>query len=113
VTIYDDTLTIVAKLQAAGVNATDDPRGATPPCVLVVPPDLDFVLNCGALATWHAWALVPNPANRDAYKALADLVAEVVGVLPVERARLRSYVLANDAPALPAYDLEFEMGVEL
>jgi hypothetical protein len=113
VTTYDAALLIVDKLTAAGIVATSDPRAATPPCVLVVPPDLRFDLGCGATATWSLWALVPNPGNADAHKALAALVRDVAAVLPVERADLLAYALAADAPALPAYRMQYEEATDI
>jgi len=103
---------IVDKLEGAGINATADTRSATPPCVLVTPPDKDYDLACGATAHWRLFALAPNPANADTWIALDALVAAVLEVLPVERTRFASYVLANDAPALPAYRIEFDEGVD-
>ena len=104
---------IAAILVAAGVPATADPRAATPPCVLVVPPDLDFDLGCGAAsARWNLWALAPGTANADAHKALAGMVALAASALPVERAVFGSYVLSIDNPAVPAYRLEFLEGID-
>lgn len=108
---YDAALEIVQKLTAADLVATVDPRAATPPCVLVPPPDRVFDLACGYTARWKIYALVPGTANADAHKQLDALVDAVAGVLPIERATLESYVLANDAPAVPAYRLEFDQGV--
>jgi hypothetical protein len=111
VSSYDAALAIVDKLKAAGVNATADPRSATPPCVLVPPPDRVYDVGCGYTASWHVMALVPGVGNADAHKALDALADVVAGVLPVERMTLTSYVLANDAPALPGYRIEFDEGV--
>jgi hypothetical protein len=98
-------------LDAAGVRATADPRSATPPCVLVTPPDREYDVGCGYTATWRLVALVPGTGNADAHKALDDLADAVAAVLPIRRAMLGSYVLANDAPALPCYRLEYDEGV--
>lgn len=108
---YDAAVALADALVAAGVNATVDPRAATPPCALIPPPDRVYDLSCGYTANWHVWALAPGPGNADAHKALDDLADAIAAVLPIERSTLRSYVLANDAPALPAYDLEFSEGV--
>jgi hypothetical protein len=111
VSSYDAALAIVEKLTGAGVTATADPRSATPPCVLVTPPDRVYDLACGYTASWSCWALVPGVGNADAHKALDALVDAVAEVLPVERVTLQSYVLASDAPALPAYRIQFDEGV--
>jgi hypothetical protein len=111
VSSYDAALALVDKLKAAGVNATADPRSATPPCVLVTPPDRTYDLSCGYTARWSVWALVPGTGNADAHKALDALADAVAETLPVASMTLGSYVLANDAPALPAYRIQFDEGV--
>lgn len=103
---------IVDKLTAAGVPATLDVRSATPPCVLVPPPDRDYVgSNCGYTAQWRLFVLVPNPLNADTAAKLDELADAAADVLPVERMALSSYVLSQDSPALPAYRIEFDEGV--
>ena len=107
---YERAGELVGKLTAAGITATVDPRGATPPCVLVVPPARVYDVACGYTATWELWALVPGTGNADAHVALDDLVDEVATVLPLERADLQSYALSADAPTLPAYRLDIDGG---
>jgi hypothetical protein len=111
VSSYERAQELAAALVAAGITATTDPRAATPPCVLIPPPDRVFDLACGYTATWSLWALVPGTGNADAHKALDALVDDVAAVLPVERATLSQYVLSADAPALPGYRLELTEGV--
>jgi len=108
---FDAALAMVDMLQQAGITATADPRSATPPCVLVPPPDRTYDIGCGYTAHWRLQALVPGTGNADAHKALDALADAVVAVLPVERMTLGSYVLANDSPALPSYRIEFDEGV--
>lgn len=108
---YPRALEIASDLTASGVSATVDPRAATPPCVLIVPPARTFDLGCGYTATWELWALVPGTGNADAHRALDLLVDAVLKVLPLERADLQSYALSADAPPLPAYRLTFSEGV--
>ena len=108
---YERAVELAAKLTANGVRATVDPRAATPPCVLIVPPARTFDLGCGYTAAWHLWALVPGTPNADAHKALDALVDQVAAVLPLERADLQSYALSADAPPLPAYDCTFSEGI--
>lgn len=110
---YERALEIVAELTAAGIPATCDTRSATPPCVLVPPPALDMNIACGATATWGLQALAVGPGNADAFKQLAELVRDVRAVLPVERADPGAYVLSPDAPAFPAYRIEFKEGIDL
>lgn len=108
---YERALELAAKLTADGITATVDPRSATPPCVLIVPPARTFDLGCGYTATWELWALVSGTANADAHKALDALVDRVANVLPLERADLQAYALSVDAPPLPAYRLTFSEGI--
>jgi len=109
---YPRALELAEALTASGIRATVDPRGATPPCVLIVPPARTWDLACGYTASWELWALAPGTGNADAHKALDDLVDDVAKVLPLERADLQSYVLAADAPPLPAYRLTMTEGVD-
>jgi hypothetical protein len=111
VSSYERALELAEKLTAEGITATVDPRGATPPCVLITPPARTYDLACGYTATWDLWALVPGTANADAHKALDVLVDRVYAVLPIERADLQSYALAADAPPLPAYRLTMTEGI--
>lgn len=93
---------------------TVDPRSATPPCVLIAPPNVDHNGFCGqGLAEWALFALVPNPGNADAWRALDELLAAVEDVLPIERHEFLSYTLAVDNPAVPAYRMIFHEGVTL
>jgi len=106
VTSYDRALELVGKLTADGIVATVDPRAATPPCVLVTPPNRTYDIACGYSADFVLWALVPGAGNADAFKALDGLCDAVAAVLDVSRADLQSYVLSPDAPPLPAYRIE-------
>jgi hypothetical protein len=112
VSAYARGLELVALLNLAGITATIDPRSATPPCVLGVPPAMRFDLSCGYTAEWQFFALVPGPANADAFKALVALAEQVADVLPnVTRADFVSYSISPDAPALPAYRIQLEEGI--
>jgi len=108
---YERAQELADKLTSNGIAATVDPRGATPPVVLIVPPARTYDLGCGYTAGWELWALVPGTPNADAHKALDALVDRVAAVLPLERADLQSYVLSADAPPLPAYRLTFSEGI--
>lgn len=109
---HDAAQIIADKLTAAGVDVTTDPRGATPPCVLLAPPPLTFDLGCGATAAWSLWALAPGPANLDAWVALDDLLSAIRDAVPVERSDFRMYSIAADAPPLPAYQIQFTEGID-
>ena len=111
-TAFDRGLELAQKLNAEGIAATIDPRSATPPCVLGVPPAMRWDLGCGYTAEWQWFALVPGPANADAFRALVDLAEQIAAVLPnVTRADFVSYALSVDSPALPAYRITFEEGI--
>ena len=103
---------LASVLTAAGVTATADPRSATPPCVLIPPPDRDYDLGCGYTARWNLWALAPGAGNADAHAALDEMVDRLAELLPVERAVPGSYVLSPDNPPFPAYRVEFLEGVQ-
>lgn len=104
---------IADKIAAEGVAATCDPRGATPPCVLVEYPNLRFDVGCGATGEWSAVAIAPGTANLDAVDALMPLVAACAAALPVERADKVQYMISADSPAVPAYRITFTQGVDL
>lgn len=108
---YERALELANELGSAGITATIDPRSATPPCVLIVPPDRTYDVGCGYTARWSLWVLVPGTGNADAHKALDALVDDVADVLPIQTATLQSYVLSADAPAVPAYRLDYDEGV--
>lgn len=109
----DHAQTIVDKLTAAGINATCDPRSATPPCVLLTPPTANYDHYCGATGEWNAYALASTTANLDAWAQLDELEAAVAGVLPLERRSFVAYSLSPDNPSLPAYQLSFVEGFDL
>lgn len=94
---------IVAVLTGAGVRASTDPAGVTPPCILVPPPNRTFDLACGYTARWGLVALAPTASGTDR-RAWSDLdvlieAARSAG-LPLEDAQLVTYNLAGvDYPA--------------
>jgi hypothetical protein len=115
VSTYDRALELVEELGAvdATVTATADPRAATPPCLLVVPPRVTWDGYCAGTALWSVYALAPGPANLDAWRALDDLLVIVAKVCPVESHQFVAYSLAPDAPLLPAYQVQFTQSVEV
>jgi hypothetical protein len=109
-----DTMQMIAdKIAAQGVDATCDPRSATPPCVLVEYPNLRFDVGCGATGEWSVVAMAPGTANLDAVMSLLPLLAAAAGALPLERADKVQYALSPDNPPHPAYRMTFTMGVDL
>lgn len=109
---YQRALDLAAKLEAAGLSATCDPRSATPPCVVLAPPPLRFDTGCGATATWGLWLLAPGPANADAWVTLDDMLAAVVGVVDVELVDFANYAVTVDAAPVPAYRAQFTESVD-
>ena len=112
---HEFALALVDELNAIddSVMATADPRGATPPCLLVVPPVVVWDGYCTGTATWSVYALAPGPANLDAWQALDGLLAIAAKVIPVERHTFVAYSLSPDAPLLPAYQIQFTRGVDV
>lgn len=107
---------LAAKLEAAGgedVHVTVDPRSATPPCLLLDPPDVRWDGNCSGTADWRLWALAPNPFNLDAWMELDRLLSVAFRVVPVERHYGRRwYSLSQDTQPVPAYLITFTEGVD-
>jgi len=90
------------------VNATTDPRAATPPCVLITPPNMTNDLPCGVSGAWTLWALAPATANADAWDVLDVIVEAVRACIDWERADFASYSLSADSPPLPAYRIQLQ-----
>jgi hypothetical protein len=111
VSSYARSLELVAALEAAGVHATADPRSATPPVVLVTPPDRVFDITCGYTARWNLYALAPGSGNADAHKLLDAMVDDLAELLPLETADPASYVLTPDQPPFAAYRCQFTEGI--
>ena len=109
---YDAGMLWVEKLSAAGITATNDPRSATPPCVLVAIPtkdDTELQIPCGFTVSWQFVLLAPGAGNADAWLMLDQLDTAVRTVLP-GRARTTptSYSLSAENPPLSAYLVEFD-----
>lgn len=110
---YEAALAIVAKLKAAGIFATSDPRSATPPCVLVPPPISDLTVGmCGQYCSFDVYVLAPGTGNADSFRLLEWLSYWVRKALPEVTAQYPSqYNLSADSPSIPAYRLPIEIGV--
>lgn len=103
---------IVAGLEAIGVRATMDPALANPPCVMVVPPNLVFDLQCDSVtADWQLVALAPAvaTADRTSWQALETLVNGTAQVVDVRSADVVAYVV--NGRTYPAYLISFSEGV--
>jgi hypothetical protein len=111
VTGYERGLELAGKIAAEGVAATVDPRSATPPCVLVHPPNYRDDVACGATAEWAVWCLAPATANADAWAALDVLLGAVTSSIEWDRADFMQYSLSPDAPGLAAYRVTFEEAI--
>lgn len=101
------------ELAALGVDAYTDPRAATPPCVLIVPPSQTFDTDCSALCQWRVYSLAPGPGNVDAWGALAAVQPFIVDVLPVVTRLYVAVSVSPDAPPFPAFCYLLEGSVEI
>lgn len=102
---------LVDLLEAQGIRATLDPALATPPCVLIPPPNLTFDLACAVDAAWQLVALVPaaNTADRGTWEALDALLDGLQKVVDIASADLVAYVL--NGRSYPAYLISFTEGI--
>lgn len=101
---------LIAKLNAAGIAATCDPRAAIPPCVLAQYPHRRYDLSfCDAYtAEWEWHILAPATATADAWRLLDDLADQFAAVHKPQRMDRAAYRPSADSPALPAYRVTFE-----
>jgi hypothetical protein len=109
---YARGLEIVTELEALGVRAYMDPALASPPCLLVIPPNLRFDLQCDSVtALWQMVALVPaaNTADRTTWQGLQNIINAAQKVLDLEAAELVSYVV--NGKTFPAYLLTCQEGI--
>lgn len=103
---------VADKLIANGIDATIDPRSATPPCVLVEMPAMRWDVGCGVTGEWSVVALAPGIANLDAVEVLANLAAACGDALPIERGDRTQYLLSPDNPPLFAFRMTFTEGID-
>ena len=108
---YARGLELILGLENLGTRATMDMALASPPCVLVVPPNVAFDLPCGVTASWQLVALVPagNTANRDTWQALERLVNNLSQVADISEATLVSYTL--NGRTYPAYLVTYQEAI--
>jgi hypothetical protein len=102
-TVYERAQEIMAKIGAEGVRVTMDPSTINPPCILIVPPDIDFDLSCGFSVTWRLACLAPaaQGADRTVWAGLAGLVTAARAGTDVKSAELVAYTV--NGTSYPAY----------
>lgn len=112
-TEYEASASVAAAIRAAGIPATNDPRAAQPPVVLVAPLRGDFTtFGCGQAATFELWLLSPSTGNADAWRILAHMFYWLRKAYPhIGQYDFRSYSLSVDNPPFPAYRAELEVSV--
>ena len=101
-----------SQLTDRGVNAYTDPRSATPPCVLIVPPSQTFDTDCSALCDWRVYSMAPGPGNADAWAMLAAVQPFIVDVLPAASRLYVAVSVSPDVPPYPAFCYLFEGSVD-
>ncbi len=97
--------------QAIAATATNDPRSVTPPCILIVPPNVQYDYGCGGTGDWEIHCLAPGPANADAWKVLDELEAVCIKLYPIERRDREQYPQSTESQPLFGYRLTLTKGV--
>ena len=97
---------VVDRLLAAGIRATNDERDINPPCVFVAPPDVQFRFARGDFtAAFTVWA-VTGAAGRNVDLANLGQLLEQVGVA-LDWAQVAAdhsdLLVPHQAAPLPAY----------
>jgi len=103
---------IVQQLEDLGTRATMDPATAAPPCIIVIPPNLTFDLQCDSVtASWQlvALAAAAHTADRVTWQSLQGLIINAQKVLDIQLAELVSYVV--NGRTYPAYLLSCQEGI--
>lgn len=111
--IAEDALDVAAKLDAAGINATANPRtaaGSTKPVVLVAPPSRDYT------QAMTVYTLVVLAGRQDPDLETLKLHAALVQQLeespyPVESAEPGQYQLMSEQPPSPCYLVRITGGI--
>ena len=102
--LQSDLEALAARLTAAGIAASTDPRNVHPPAVLLLPERLEPRTSCKVRAVVRVLVIAPGPGHGDALEWLdsaADKVWAALGRMPLQ---LTSY----DAPATGAPLLAYE-----
>jgi len=102
---------IAAELELLGVRAVLDPALASPPCVLIIPPNLSWDQMCSITAAWQLVALAPaaNTADRDSWLILDSLVDSVAKAVDTREAQLVAYTL--NGKQFPSYLITFQESI--
>lgn len=102
---------IAAKLEAAGVRATLDPALASPPCVLIMPPNLTWDQMCYQTARWQLVALAPaaNTADHSSWAELDHLIDAIADVVDARDAQIVAYTL--NGKQFPSYLVTYSESV--
>jgi hypothetical protein len=117
-TSYADSLDMVAELsaelEAQGVDATatNDPRSATPPCIVIAPPSVAYDFGCGGTGAWQLQIMAPGTPNADAWKLLDEIEAVAIKLYPIERRDTRTFQISSDGPSSWGYLLTMEKGIQ-
>jgi hypothetical protein len=96
-TSYDRAEAIIKELFALGCRATTDPGAASPPVILLLPPERTYNVGCGYSARWTLVALAPaaQGADRSSWLALDRLADAAADVLDVTDVQLVAYTLSG------------------
>lgn len=108
------TAELVAMIEAAGLNATADPRDLELPGVWVSPALIDYDRLDGDVyaGSWELYLIAPDNGPTVSLDILSDLATVVRRVLPFGEARSVSVQLSNHSPdPLPALQVTIELEV--
>jgi hypothetical protein len=102
---------IAADLELLGVRAVLDPAVASPPCVLIIPPNLTWDQMCAVSATWQLVAMAPAAltADRTSWELLDGLVDNIAKAVDARDAQLVAYTL--NGKQYPSYLITFQESI--
>lgn len=96
---------VTARLRAAGIDATTDPRNLNPPCAWVTVHDITTPTLCGSYEVRAAVCLIAgdagSPQSLDALGSMLDLAADCVSFdEPVAPMTIQPPGVGTSIPAL-------------
>lgn len=100
--VRDALAAAVAGALGESTLVTTDPRGISPPCVLVGVPSLDLTQARTALAQLPVHVIAPAPGNDDAVRWMLDRVSLIVPQLTPPLVDARPAPYDTGALMLPA-----------
>jgi hypothetical protein len=102
---------IATELEAVGVRAVLDPALASPPCILIIPPNLTWDQMCAVTAAWQLVALAPaaQTADRTSWELLDSLVDNATKVVDSRSAQLVAYTV--NGKQYPSYLITFQESI--